>query len=137
MYCSNFFDKISRYLVVVIDHGEFHRLLRQLAHELPAGADSPPVPTTPPPPTTPRSSKGWSRPLHADHSELAAVEAATAQAARARRRPGRPPEPRVLPLDTISLTRLLGQMPHPAADSEIRVLSAPPLARPDEVQSVS
>ena len=78
----------------VIGHGEFRRLLRQLAHELPAGTDSPPVPTTLPPPATLRSSKGWSRPLQADHAELAAVEAATTQAARTRRRPGRPPEPR-------------------------------------------
>jgi hypothetical protein len=49
---------------------------------------------TPPPPTPPRSSTGWSRPLHVDHAELAAAEAATARAARARRHPGRPPEPR-------------------------------------------
>jgi len=81
----------------VIGHGEFRRLLRQFAPELPAaaGADSPSVrPTTPPPLTTPRSSKGWSRPLNADHAELAAAEAATVQAARTRRRPGRPPAPR-------------------------------------------
>jgi hypothetical protein len=78
----------------VIGHGEFRRLLRQLAPELPAAADSPPGPTTPPPPATPHASTGWSRPLQADNAELAAVEAATAQAARARRHPGRPPEPR-------------------------------------------
>ncbi len=76
----------------VIGHWEFRRLLRQLAPEPPAGAPS--LPTTPPLPTTPRSSTGWSRPLHADHAELAAVEAATMQAARARRRPGRPPATR-------------------------------------------
>ena len=74
----------------VIGHGEFRRLLRQLAPALPEGAASPP----PPPPATPRTSTGWSRPLHADHAELAAVEAATARAARARRSPGRLPEPR-------------------------------------------
>jgi hypothetical protein len=67
----------------VIGHGEFRRLLRQLAPEPPAGAPSLP--------TTPDSSTGWSRPLHADHAVLAAVEAATVQAARARRRPGRQP----------------------------------------------
>ena len=81
----------------VIGHGEFRRLLRQLVHELPAeeeSADPPPGPAPPPPLATPRSSPGWSRPLHADHAELAATEAATAQAARARRRPGRPPAPR-------------------------------------------
>ena len=83
----------------VIGHGEFRRLLRQLAHELPAeveSADLPPAPTTPPAPAPPRSSTGWSRPLHADHAELAAAEAATAQAARARRRPGRAPAPRCI-----------------------------------------
>ena len=78
----------------MIGHGEFRQLLRQLAPELPEGAASPPGPTSPPPPATPRTSTGWSRPLHADHAELAAVEAAIARAARARRRPGRLPEPR-------------------------------------------
>ena len=43
-----------------------------------------------------RHSKGWSRPIHADHAELAAVEAATVRAARARRHPGCPPEPRCI-----------------------------------------
>ncbi len=78
----------------VIGHGEFRLLLRQLTHELPAGVDSPPAPTTPSPATTPRSSKGWSRQLNADHAELAAAEAAAVQAARALRRPGQPPAPR-------------------------------------------
>ncbi len=54
-----------------IGHGEFRRLLRQLASELPAGADPPQVP----PPATLRRSTGGSRPLHADHAELAAAEA--------------------------------------------------------------
>ena len=79
----------------VIGHGEFRRLLRQLAHEPPADVElaEPPGPAPPATPATPRSSPGWSRPLHADHAELAAAEAATTQAARARRRPGRPPAP--------------------------------------------
>jgi hypothetical protein len=46
-----------------------------------------------PPEAPPRSSSGWSRPLYADHAELATVEAAAVQAARNRRRPGRPPAP--------------------------------------------
>ena len=35
-------------------------------------------------------SKGWSRPAHADHADLAALEAADRQAARERRRHGGP-----------------------------------------------
>ncbi len=77
----------------VIGHGEFRRLLWQLAPELPAGADSPPVLTTPPPPTPPLSSTGRSRPPHVDHRH---AELAAAEAARARRHPGRPPEPRYI-----------------------------------------
>ncbi len=73
----------------VIGYGEFRRVLRQLAPEPPEGELS--LQTTPPLPTPPRSSTGWSRPLHAEHAELAAVEAATVQAARARRRSGLPP----------------------------------------------
>ncbi len=76
----------------VIGHGEFRLLLRQLAPEPPAGARS--LQTTTPLPLPPRSSTSWSRPLHADHAELAAVEAATVQVARARRSPGRPPATR-------------------------------------------
>ena len=77
----------------VIGHGEFRRCLRQIQRELPVVAETLPPPTMPPPAATLRSSPGWSRPLHADHAELAAVEAAAVQAARARRHPGRPPEP--------------------------------------------
>ena len=77
----------------VMGHGEFRRLLRQCAPELPAGTDSPPISPTQPPQAPPRSSSGWSRPLYADFTELAAVEAAAVQAARTRRRPGRPPAP--------------------------------------------
>ena len=78
----------------VIGHGEFRRLLRQIERETPAGTDTPPPPPPPPPPLAAvlRCSTGWSRPLHADHAELAAAEAAALQAARARHRPGRPPE---------------------------------------------
>ena len=78
----------------VTDHGEFRRLLRQLERDplLSRPATAPSL-TLPPLPPTPRRSPGWSRPVHADHAELAAFEAAQLQAARARRRPGRPPEP--------------------------------------------
>ena len=41
-----------------------------------------------------RCSTGWSRPVDADHAELAALEAAQRLAARARRHPDRPPDPR-------------------------------------------
>ena len=79
----------------IIGHGEFRRLLRQVEREAPTETDPPPPPSPPPPlAEVPRGSTGWSRPLHADHAALAAVEAAALQAARARRRPGRPPEPR-------------------------------------------
>ena len=58
---------------------------------------TPPDPATqslplPPPLAMLRRSTGWSRPLHADHAELAAKEAAALKAARFRRRQGRPPE---------------------------------------------
>jgi hypothetical protein len=79
--------------LTVIRHGEFRRLLRHVERETPVVAVVPPVPTTSlraPVPLV--HSPGWSRPVHADHAELAAVEAATRQAARARRRPGRPVE---------------------------------------------
>jgi hypothetical protein len=59
-------------------------------------ADPPPALPTPAPLVPPRSSTGWSRQLHAVHTELAAAEVATAQAARARRRPGRPPVQRCI-----------------------------------------
>jgi hypothetical protein len=71
--------------LLVIGHGGFRQLLLQLAYEPPAeveSADPPPAPTTAPPSAPPRSSTFWSQPLHADHAELAAAEAATAQEAR-------------------------------------------------------
>jgi hypothetical protein len=61
----------------VIGHGEFRRFLRQIERGIPAVADTPPPPI--PPPATLRPSTGWSRPLHADHAELAAVEATAAR----------------------------------------------------------
>jgi hypothetical protein len=86
-------------LLPVIAHGEFRRLLRQIAREVPAAdAPSPAPPSQRPTPLPiPRSSTGWSRPVFAEHAELAAAEAAQLQAARARRRPGRPAELR--PID--------------------------------------
>ncbi len=57
-------------------------------------ADAPSLPLPPRLPAPIRSSTGWSRPVHADHAEVAAAEAAERQAARARRLPGRPLEPR-------------------------------------------
>ena len=87
--------RASTRTLTVIGHGEFRRLLRHVEREAPAVLDAPLVPTTPPRPPAPTCrSPGWSRPVHADHAELLAVEAAARQAARARRRPGRPPEPR-------------------------------------------
>ena len=78
----------------VISHGEFRRLLRQIERESPVAADTPLAPPTPLSlPETPRRSTGWSRPVHADHAELASAEAAALWTARARRRPGRPTEP--------------------------------------------
>ena len=78
--------------LAVISHGEFRRLLRQIDREaplaavvLPATSSSPSAP----PSVLSCSSTGWSRPVHADHAELAALEEATRQAARSRRRPGR------------------------------------------------
>ena len=78
----------------VIAHGEFRRLLRKIAREVPVVYSSPTPSTLPGPLPVPRRSTGWSRPVEADHAALAAVEAAQLQAARARRRPGRPVEPR-------------------------------------------
>ena len=75
----------------VIGHGEFRRLLRQIERVGPEPAVAAPAP--PPAQTPPRRSTGWSRPLHADHADLAALESTQRQAARARRRPGLPPEP--------------------------------------------
>ena len=75
----------------VIGHGEFPRLLRQIERVGPEPAVAAPAP--PPAQTPPLRSTGWSRPLHADHADLAALESTQRQAARARRRPGLPPEP--------------------------------------------
>ena len=78
----------------VIGHGEFRRLLRQIERETPVVLDAPPGHTTPPwSPGIADIRTGWSLPVHADHAELAAAEAAQLRAAHARRRPGRPPEP--------------------------------------------
>ena len=75
----------------VIGHGEIRLLLRQIerAAPEPAVAALAPLPAQAPP----RPSTGWSRPLHADHADLAALECAQRQAAGARRRPGLLPEP--------------------------------------------
>ena len=78
----------------VISHGEFRRLLRQIECESPVAADTPLAPPTPLSlPETPRRSTGWSRPVHADHAELASAEASALRTAHAQRRPGRPAEP--------------------------------------------
>jgi len=87
--------------LAVIGHGEFRRLLRQIERETPPDPAAAHVQVAPGPDTSsaattrtsPSRSSGWSRPLYADHAELAALEAAHRQATRARRRPGRPPEP--------------------------------------------
>ena len=71
-------------------HGEFRRLPRQLegvVQERPGGL------TLSPAQALQGRSTGCSRPLHADHADLAALESAQRQAAHARRRPGLPPEP--------------------------------------------
>ena len=79
-------------MATVIGHGEFRRWLRQLDGPAPASAGPQPRPDPPPtaPPSPGQRSKGWSRPVHADHAELAAVEEAERQAARIRRRHGSP-----------------------------------------------
>ena len=78
----------------VISHGEFRRLLRQIERESPVAADTPLAPPTPLSlPETPRRSTGWSRPVHADHAELASAEAPALRTARARHRPGCPAKP--------------------------------------------
>ena len=87
-------------LTKVIGHGEFRRLLRQIVRDDPEEAVAPPghVPASQSPAATPLRprSKGWSRPAHADHVELATLEATARLAARARRShrgPDRDPEP--------------------------------------------
>ncbi len=80
--------------LTVISHGKFRLLLRHVEREAPVVEVVPPVQTTSPrAPVQLVHSQGWSRPVHADHAKLAAVEAATRQAARARRSPCRPVEP--------------------------------------------
>ena len=87
----------------VIGHGEFCSLLWQQPRDQESWTPGPRRhlilrrrrPRPPPPLATLRRSTGWSRdsrPLYADHAELAATEAAALQAARLRRRPGRPRE---------------------------------------------
>ena len=79
-------------LSTVVGHGEFRRLLRQVVtrgseggrENVPAHA-LPPVSVLAQPAT---GSSGWSRPVQADHAELAALEAAQRRAARERRRRG-------------------------------------------------
>ncbi len=66
--------------LTVISRGEFRRLrlLRHVERETPVVAVVPPMPTTSPRAPVPLVHlPGWSRPVHADHAELAAVEAAT------------------------------------------------------------
>jgi len=79
-------------LSTVIGHGELRRLLRQIVRDPPPAGpatDALVEPATVMGPSGARS-KGWSRPVQADHAELAALEAAAWQAARARRRQGPP-----------------------------------------------
>ena len=79
-------------LSTVIGHGELRRLLRQIVRDDPAAASAAVAGVTPEPSPGPRGtrSKGWSRPVQADHAALAALEAAERQAARERRRHGGP-----------------------------------------------
>ena len=79
-------------LSTVIGHGELRRLLRQIVCDPPPAGpatDALGDPATAMGPSCARS-KGWSRPVQADHAELAALEAAARQAARTRRRRGGP-----------------------------------------------
>ena len=75
--------------------GEFLRLLRQIARVGPEPAVT--APAAPPAQAPQHCSTGWSRPLHADHADLAALESTQRQAARTGRRPGLPPEPQCCP----------------------------------------
>jgi hypothetical protein len=83
-------------LSTVIGHGELRRLLRQIVRgetEADEGAAAEGAaagePASGPGPSRARS-KGWSRPVHADHATLAALEATERLAARERRRHGGP-----------------------------------------------
>ena len=60
-------------LGVLIDHSEFRRMLRQV------------VPSESPIRVAATSNSGWSKPLQADHAELAALEATARQRGRIRR----------------------------------------------------
>ena len=75
----------------VIGHGEFRRLLRQIERESQVVLDAPPRHTTPTSsPAIGHYRTGWLRPVHADHAELAAAEAAHWQLRAAHARPGAP-----------------------------------------------
>ena len=73
-------------LSTVIGRGEFRRLLRQVVRDDGAQVAVTQPPTAPAVVIAAARSTGWSRPLQADHAELAALEAAQRQAARERRR---------------------------------------------------
>ena len=85
--------------VAAICHSEIRRLLRHITRKTPpdkaavigAVVPGPDVVATTAALESQSRSSGWSRPVDADHAELAALEAEHRQAARARRRPGRPP----------------------------------------------
>ena len=77
-------------LSTVIGHGELRRLLRHIVHDEPPASMAVVAAATPELGAGKARSKGWSRPVHADHAELAALEAAERQAARERRRHGGP-----------------------------------------------
>ena len=81
-------------LATVIGHGELRRLLRQVVRscspETQVDLSEVAVESRSTPWQGVTRSKGWSRPAHADHADLAALEAADRQAARERRRHGGP-----------------------------------------------
>ena len=89
----------SSALSTVIGHGEMRRLLRQIDQDGPAAESALNTTVAMAPaaeiqgPAESRSSTGWSRPMQADHAELAAREAAERLAAHERRRHGRPDHP--------------------------------------------
>ena len=92
IYCL-FLPIRASYTLAVIGHGEFRRLLRHITRETPpdkvavigAVVPGPDVPVATAALASPSRSSGWSRPVDADHAELAALLAAHRQAARARR----------------------------------------------------